>query len=352
MKNLYFIFPITGPNNGVKVISNHIKRSIFNNNPISVRTINTAQAEDFSNFGKFSTKKVFHFFKLFKSLFIIEREDMVYVNVTPSGFAFYRDLIILFLCSFRTTNITAHIHANGLEKKVKIYNKFLFAKLKIIVINVDQKGKLDSLKLNTFLVPNSLPDYFENTPIRPLQEAGIKLIYLSNISKPKGIERLIKIAEVISSKKLDCILNVFGGALSETEKCTIKDLDLKYDFLNYHGPILDEREKYDNLLKNDALLFLSDENYEVYPLVYIESLMSGLPILTTKQIVSDNFSKIGVADILNENTDNFEAIITNYLEDPQQFHNRKIKSRDAYKQNYSYNNFIQQIEKIILHDKN
>lgn len=351
MKALYFIFPITGPNNGVKIISNHIRDSIFVGYPIKVNVINTAQAEDYSNFGKFGPKKIVRFFKLFKELFRIRREDIVYVNITPRGFAFYRDFLILLFSSLRTTNITAHIHSNGLEKKISRLNKFLFKKLKIIVINKDQKKKLDEFNLNTFLVPNSLPDYFNPNPeIFPLDEE-LKLIFLSNISKEKGIDRLERVSEIISVNEIKCHLSIFGGALTIPVKNKINNLNERYDFLTYHGPISQENKKYEALSNNDALLFLSDENYEVYPLVYIEALMAGLPILTTRQIVSEDFIDLGVLDELDRNLDNFEATVSNYLQNLKQFHERKKRARKVYCNKYSYEDFIEKIEKIILSEK-
>ncbi len=350
MKTLFFIFPITGPNNGVKVISDLIKNAIFSNDKsITVSVIDTSQAVDFSSFGKFSVKKVFYFFKLFKQLFTIKRTDMVYMNITPKGYAFYRDFITLVLCSLKTTNITAHIHANGLEKKIKKYNKFLFYKPKIIVINVDQKHKLDILGLRTFLVPNSLPDYFKAKPKTAGSTEELNLIYLSNVSKEKGAYRLKRIAEIISVAKIKCNLNVYGGIMSEDVRDIINELDRKYIFFRYHGVISEDKEKYDCLSRNDVLLFLSNEKYEVYPLVYIEALMAGLSIITTNQIVSNDLMNYGAANILNENTENFESIITKFVDAPQLLEKQKENARIAYQENYSFPHFIKSIENIILY---
>lgn len=350
MKILYFIFPITGPNNGVKVISNHIAQSIFkNNDAISISRIDTSQAVDFSNFGKFSFKKVFLFLRVFKELFRIKRRDIVYMNITPRGFAFYRDLVILAICTLRTSNVTGHIHANGLENNIKTYNKFLFDKIKIIVINVDQKVKLDKVGLRTFLVPNSLPDYYRSNFYKTSPKEQINLIYLSNISNKKGVYRLQNIAHTIASSKLECKLDVYGGILSDKDKEVIGALDLQYDFFNYYGPITEEIVKYNALSKNDCLLFLSDENYEVYPLVYIEALMSGLAIITTNQIVSDNLCNFGVANMLDENTDNFRAIISKFLDAPELLEKQKKAARMAYLRSYSFLDFTDSIENIILY---
>lgn len=351
MRTLHYIFPITGPNNGVKVISNHIRESIFNNEPISIRAIDTAQAKNFSNFGKFGFTKVVHFFEVFIKLLAISKNDLVYINVTPRGYAFYRDLLFLTVCSLKAKNITAHIHANGLERKVKKYNRRLFCKLKIIIINRDQKNRLDKLGLRTYLVPNSLPDFF-NDHYKPKNLGeGLNLIFLSNISIPKGINRIEKISEIISNSKLNCTLNVYGGALTKSDKNKIEFLNQKHDFLNYHGPIIEVGDKYDALSQNDLLLFLSDENYEVYPLVYIEALMAGLPILTTNQIVSKDLAALGVSDTLNVDLGNFESCIKYYLYNPNEYQNRKRMARNVYSRRYSFSSFIENIEKIILSEK-
>ncbi|MDW5289005.1 glycosyltransferase [Formosa sp. PL04] len=347
---LFFIFPISGPNNGVKVISNHIKNSLFTNTNITIRELNTAQAKDFNNFGKFNLEKVSSFYSLFKKLFLIKKQDIVYLNFTPKGFAFYRDLIILLVCSFKTKNITAHIHANGLEENLKFYNKFLFTKIKIIVINQSQYANISPFCPNTFLVPNALPDYFQNDDLKVAVNKEINFIFLSNLSKEKGINRLIKIAEILENEKINCKLNILGGALSDEDETSIQTLNFKYKFISYFGPVKEDATKFANLAANDVLLFLSDENYEVYPLVYIEALMSGLPIITTKQIVTNNLHELGVAFILKNDSSNLVDILNDNFKGSDNLEVLKKKARFTYLENYSFKNFIKSLEKILLYD--
>ena len=346
---LFFVFPLSGPNNGVKVISNHIKNGVFSNGKLIIHPIDTAQAKDFNNFGKFNLKKIITFFKLIKQLLIVKSSDYIYLNLTPKGYAFYRDLIILALCKVKTRHITGHIHANGLENNIKWYNKFLFNSIKIIVINQHQKKKLRDFCPNIFLIPNVLPDYFKNKKINFKKNEKINFIFLSNISKEKGLNRIIEIADMVFLERIKCNINVYGGALTDVEKRKIESLAAKYDFVNYYGPIINEEEKFISLLNNDVLLFLSDENYEVYPLVYIEALMSGLSIITTNQIVSKNFQKLGIAKILNNDLSNFINIIDDFISFSRD-KNIKVKARNVYLEKYSFDNYIERIEEVILYD--
>lgn len=347
---LYFIFPMTGPNNGVKIISNHIRQAIFKNKEISIFNIDTAQATGYNNFGKFSFNKILFFLSILKKILYVKNSDYIYFNLTPKGYAFYRDLIILAVCRIKTPNVTVHVHANGLEDNVKWYSKFLFSKIKIIVINENQKRQTIKFCSNTFLVPNALPDYFKNKSIKHKINKDVNLIFLSNISKEKGVNRIIELSKILYNNNITCKLNIFGGVLTDIERDKIENLTNKYNFVKYYGPIIDDDKKFKYLLKNDVLLFLSDEDYEVYPLVYIEALMSGLPIITTNQIVAKNLCNLGVAQILNNDLSNFIEIIKKFANNSKEFKNFKERARKTYLENYSFENYIKKIEKIIFYD--
>jgi glycosyltransferase involved in cell wall biosynthesis len=343
--SLYFIFPVTGPNNGVKIISSYIKNNLVFENKIEVITIDTAQAEDYNSFGKFSFKKISGIFKILASLFKIRKKDLVYLNFTPKGFAFYRDLLVLMVCCFKVSNVTIHVHANGLEDKIKGYNKWLFAKTKIIVINEAQNKALSGFAQHCFLLPNALPDYYDSRTIKYREAGEISLIFLSNISKEKGIYRLEKLAKIVQERDIKCIINVFGGILSEQDKKVVDKLKAQFTFLTYHGALKNEQEKFEALQLNDALIFLSDENYEVSPLVYIEALMSGLPVFTTKQVVAKSMFEKNVAFILNKDLDNFEDILNNFITNKKEL---KVKARDTYLNTYSFTTYMNELKNILL----
>ncbi|WP_053976506.1 glycosyltransferase [Mangrovimonas xylaniphaga] len=346
---LFFVFPLSGPNNGVKVISNFIFHGFLERYKFILRKIDTAQANNFNSFGKFSFKKVMNIFSLLKKIYSISNEDVVYLNITPKGFAYYRDLILLFCCFKRTENITLHIHANGLEKKISFYNRHLFAKSKIIVINKRQMELISPFCDNVFLVPNALPDNYCGDRLSVKKELGIRFIFISNLSKEKGVGRLRDICKELSDKNVHCELNVFGGALSENDLLDVRELGLRYSFFKYNGPISDEKEKNEILKESDVLLFLSDENYEVYPLVYIEALMNGLPIISTNQVVIEDLLNLGVASVIGEDLSGFDKALS-WLGQNEELISLKEKCRETYLKNYCFEGFMNKIENIIVHE--
>ena len=196
---IYFCFPVSGPNNGVKIISNHILTNFLADHSFDVLVVDTAQAKGFSNFGKFSLSKIIYTLKIFSKLIKVKRADLIYLNLTPKGFAFFRDLCMILICKIKGGKVTAHVHANDLENNINLVTRCVFKNVKIIVINELQHEKLKDLGSNVYLVKNALPDFFNISTFKHKSIGSkIKLLFFSNLSKEKGIFRLISIIRLIA----------------------------------------------------------------------------------------------------------------------------------------------------------
>lgn len=347
-KKMHFCFPISGPNNGVKIISTHILNHFLNDNYFNVRVVDTAQATGFSNFGKFNINKLLLTLKLFSKLFKVKHKDLIYLNLTPKGFAFFRDFCMILISKIKRGNVTVHIHANELEKKINPFTRQLLKGVKIIVINRLQYNNLKPLHLNLFLVKNALPDFFLQPPyIRKFDKDKIKLLFFSNLSKQKGIFRLESMIRSIGNSDLDCEVNIYGGVLDKSHETIFLNLKTEYKFINYFGSINDEIEKYKAFQDNDFLLFLSDQNYEVSPLVFIEALMSGLPIITTKQVVSNEIIDQKCGYHISDAPSELISILQNHRSTGFNHNELKLKCRKTYLEKYSFENFMKEIKTII-----
>lgn len=347
-KTIFFCFPLSGPNNGVKVISTHILKSLSMDKRFSLQTIDTAQAKGFNNFGNLNFNKILQTIPLLKKLWQVNNQDIVYLNLTPSGFAFYRDLMMIVICKIKKGNITIHVHANGLEHKLNIITNYILKNIKIISINQSQFNKINQYHKNTFIVENALPDYYQNNFILPNNGEKIRLLFFSNLSKKKGLDRLIALIKLLANKDLYYEINICGGILSKKDENIFIDLKKKYNYINYFGPITDDRIKFGFLSNSDFLLMLSDPGYEVSPLVYIEALMSGLPIFTTPQEVSKKIVASGCAFEINDTFDNLIEITSRFHQNKTALMDLKHYCRAKYYSNYSFEDFIAQISNILL----
>ena len=233
-----------------------------------------------------------------------------------------------------------------LEKKINFLTGIILKGVKIIVINTDQLNKIQKKHQEVFLIKNALPDYHNNA-LEPKFNNKIRLLFFSNLSKEKGLFRLIDVARKIDESNISCELNICGGILNSDFKSIIDKLVFTYNFVKYHGSITDEKEKFLFFSESDFLLFLSDINYEVSPLVYIEALMSGLPIISTEQIVSPDIVNSGNMFILREDLGKIVSILSNYNKSFNELSQLKKKSRNYYLKEYSFENFVYEIENVL-----
>ncbi|WP_322971467.1 glycosyltransferase [Faecalibacter sp. LW9] len=340
MKNkILVIFPIKGPLNGVKVITKNLLHHW--ENKIDYNLIDTAQAKDFNDFGKFSIQKVFVVLHLIWKVILNYSHQKAYINLSVKGFSFYRDItLITFLLMFRV-KVTAHIHANGLEHvKFNLFKKII-NKTHLIVINDYQYHHLKEYK-NIHVVYNSLPDYYHSKPLVKKQNEKLRILYFSNLSLSKGTQKLQDFIEEINPIGDQVEIKICGGILDSESLEICKNIQ-KYNFVEILDPIFDEDQKMSLFKDSDVFLFLSDENYEVFPLVYLEALMNGLVIMTTKQVVSDLMISNGNGiEYKIKNRPFIETLLKgNKLKEMQE------KSRNVFLKISDFEKFSTQIIKII-----
>ncbi|MEO1013468.1 MAG: glycosyltransferase family 4 protein [Bacteroidota bacterium] len=354
MRNkLYFCFPIKGPNNGVKIISERLMQYLSEKDDIRIKAIDTSQAKNFKNFGKFNIRKVSQSITLLFKVVFLENSCYAYLNLTPVGFAFYRDMALIAIFRLKNCRINVHLHANGLERRINFFTRTLLRKTRIITINHYQQKVLLEKNLQSRVLPNALPDYFEKEGIEPEYSKSecLQLLFFSNLSKEKGIDRLVRIVEEMKRMGVPYELRICGGSLNEATELKLKKLLSKSKNVQYLGPIRDERKKIALFLESSFLLFLSNVNYEVYPLVYIEALMCGLPIISTEQVISARLEEMGCLYTLRDIPSDLSRILSNHSKKIEGKLAVRKRCRDTYKLNYNFVNYVEALIDIIFDDE-
>lgn len=345
MKRLFVISPLTGPVNGVKIISKQIINRFLATDSIKVKTIDTAQAKSFEDFGKFGVAKIFFIKQIIKEIEVIKKEDFVYMNFSTKGFAFYRDYYILSKVLSKSKNVTLHIHANGLEKKKRFFSSSKFKNVKCILINQKQYEKIDFFE-KKHLLSNALEDYYNGHFINKRNRESIKILFFSNLSKPKGVQSLYEFCEFCTKNNKDFDITICGGILdsfSEEKMRLIRQLNNKK--ITILPPITDEEQKMELFSQADFLLFLSDSYYEVYPLVYIEALMNGVSVITTQQYVSEEIISGKTGSLFD-----LEQAVAFIEEKKDKLDDLCSANRTKFEKNYNFTDYFSTIKKYILNE--
>lgn len=143
--------------------------------------------------------------------------------------------------------------------------------------------------VKTVVIPNSLPFY----PQQASSCENKQVIFVGRFNEQKGLEYLIKTWEGVYQKHKDWALHMYGQGEQEIMlNHLIEDAGLG-DVVIVHQPTKNIIEKY-----TDSSLFLLTSRFEGLPMVLIEALACGLPV------VSFN-CPWGPADIIRDGEDGF-----------------------------------------------
>ncbi|MUH71343.1 hypothetical protein [Psychrosphaera haliotis] len=93
------------------------------------KAINIGLANDASDVNSLSISKLLKFIKLLGSVWLYSfkvRPDQIYASISPTGGAFIKDFMFLFVAKLMKIPIKFHIHGNGISN---FYNKKVYRKL-------------------------------------------------------------------------------------------------------------------------------------------------------------------------------------------------------------------------------
>ncbi len=288
------------PIHGVSVMNKIIKESKLINDSFECDYINLATAKNINDLQKGFVYKYFltvgiAFRAIYKMMF--NRYDYVYITVFPWGFAFIKDSLIVLIARIFRLKPILHLHTHGFKRSAeksqfrkKLY-KYVFKNVEVICLSPFLIEDIELIYSGAvYILPNGIPQVnFENN--YKVTQGPVKLLYLSNLIKGKGILLLINAIEKLVESGYTIKLRVVGseGDLSylDLEKL-IKEKKLK-EVIELIGPKFGE-EKYAEFRNADV--FILPSNYDTFGLVLLEAMQFGVPCIST------NIG--GIPDVLGE----------------------------------------------------
>jgi glycosyltransferase involved in cell wall biosynthesis/GT2 family glycosyltransferase len=120
----------------------------------------------------------------------------------------------------------------------------------------------------------------EKTPARG---GPVRLGFLSNLIPEKGIDRAIEVTRLLRADKRDVVLAVAGPALTpDTQRMLARAKDELGTAFEYRGAVYGA-QKAAFFASLDVFLFPSRYANEAQPLVVLEALAAGVPVLATQR---------------------------------------------------------------------
>jgi glycosyltransferase involved in cell wall biosynthesis len=362
---IVIVGPVPPPYHGVSLVTKMILASQLKEQ-YHLTHLDTSDRRTLANIGRIDLRNVWLSIKHIYALTEIitkNKADIAYIPICQTVKGLLRDMCFIALCKMKKMKVVVHLHGGYLRrlyKKSNPFGKLLIRKVCEYVNAAIVLGK--SLRQifkdlvppeKIFVVPNGIDDLYNNDMdcLFVRRDGNKKVLFLSSLRKSKGyFDVIYAIPQVL--KFCNSVEFVFAGEC----RCTKSDKRHILDFLNYNdlnaranfiGVVIGE-EKAKLLINSDIFVFPTFYKYEGHPLVILEAMAAGLPIITTdrgaiRETVVDGENGFIVE---KQNPKQIAERIIQLLEDVDLRKKMGKKSRERFLKYYTKDKFINRLASV------
>jgi glycosyltransferase involved in cell wall biosynthesis len=203
-----------------------------------------------------------------------------------------RDLALLPFCYLTSRSVVLHFHAGGIANALPTFGSGLRALVRFVysraegAVSLTQFGRQDPESLGirqVAVVPNVLDDEYVEMP-RADRSGRVQLLYVGHLCEDKGTPQLIAAFGSVAERFPMADLVLMGEPIAPF---THEEMDSLIEAAGVgdrvHRPgVVSGDDKWHFFAATDLFVFPSQAPYESFPLVLIEAMMWGLPIVTTR----------------------------------------------------------------------
>ena len=218
------------------------------------------------------------------------RPDLVYLTFGPTGGALLRDLIIVWICRLFGKRVCLHLHGTGLAKRNSRYYRWAYRSLLgegwLILLAESLYPDVAAFipRERCLVLPNAVSGP-EATQGRVCTGRVKRILYLANYQPAKGLLTAIDIFAVLAPDFPELELHLVGAYSKRWSEPQMRDYLGRLPpavgaRVHVHGPLFGAA-KQQALARAD--LFLYPSRHDAFPLVLLEALAHGLPLVSTAQ---------------------------------------------------------------------
>ncbi|WP_282122585.1 glycosyltransferase family 4 protein [Algibacter mikhailovii] len=359
MKKVLLIGPVPEPTTGVSLANKVVIQNIEKSGKFKIDYINTAYQKFEENHGSFSLDKVVFFLKTNLEIPKIFQNDIIYITPGQTFFGVLKYLMFICISKISKKELVIHIHGNYLGKqyemlsglKRKVFSSILKLTNKGIVLSellmnnmtpfIDEK---DIYQLYNFVEDDIINS--EKAPINVEDSNTLRIFYLSNLMKEKGIFDLLEALVVLEKQGIDFHAKIAGNIdkSSELKINTYLDKLKKVEFCG----VVKGKAKQDLLNWGNIFILPTYYSMEGQPIAILEAMSTGNLVLTTKHAGIPDIFKAGENGFYVDKNSASSIVdklkyVKNNLDEMKKIseHNKSYA-----KKKYTVKNFIDNIEVI------
>lgn len=352
------------PVHGAAVINDSIRKSALINRNFCTYYLNITTASSIRDIGGFSIKKIFSSLNLYLAFIlklVLNKIDLVYLTLSPTGIAFYKDSVYIIIAKIFSKKVIVHLHGKGVRdnyfaSSIKFLYKFVYKNTYVIFLSQLLSNDIPEVFLckKKYILNNGISN--DGFVLRSFtSNSKLRIVFLSNLVLEKGILLFLETCYELKKLKVPFEAHIGGAPYDLAEQDLVKYLrenSLEGEVI-YCGPIYGKGKS--ELLREADILIFPTRN-EAFPLVLLESLKYGIIPVTTsvggiRDIVED-----GISGFIFDKYDPLESaiLIKNLYEDADR---RKVISKcgqESFIQRFKFEIFEEDLNKIIkdvIYDK-
>ena len=331
---------------------------------LHVLRLRMAYSSGEADVGKFGIGKLMHLMGLIlKSWWILLRNRpcfIYYPPASPNLIPVLRDIVYLFAVRPLSRGIILHYHAGGLPAYIASLNPFLrcFAQFAYgraqasIEISKSEMGPgVAFAAKNKFHVANGLDvPKMASDPENHPDARTLRIFYMAGLRETKGVMDIVHTAAELKSRGMEFIFDVAGPWQEEDTRVSFEAAVQKADVGDYivmHGRITGD-DKW--ALYRDASLFFFPSYYESenFPLVLIEAMAFGLPVVATHWRGIPQMVVEGETGILCDvrSADQFADALVAVMTDTKSRERMSLAAQARYVSKYTQDAFLSGMRKV------
>lgn len=294
-----FIVPLPPPVHGSSMVSQSIKESSVLNETFEMDFVNLSTSRRMEEIDKRSwalyARKAVRFIGAYAKTFWLlasHRYDLCYLAITCHGVGFLKDAPFVLLCKLFGRKVVIHQHNKGMVKDVDrpIYRWLLpmvYRHTKVILLSWRLYVDIEKVvkREQVMICPNGIPDTnCSKTSVERHNDVS-HILFLSNLIVSKGVLVLLDALNILKERGYQFVCDFVGGETKElngrrfAHEIETRGLE---GIAVYHGRKYG-KDKEDFLQMADMLVFPTYYFNECFPLVILEAMMYGLPVISTDE---------------------------------------------------------------------
>lgn len=333
-----FVMQLPPPVHGTSMMNKYILDSDQVNSAYEYQVLPLKFVNKVSEIGSFSFQKIYLMLGFVLRLFKTIRKfkpDIIYFTIAPFGFAFYRDALFVSVIKLFSGKLVLHLHGKGISQEAqakwkRLIYRSVFRNTHVITLSKTLDYDIASVYSGKpYNLGNGIPVHESANSEIKLNSGRdtVKLLYLSNLVKSKGILDLIDAIELIKNDDLNFELNLVGNSSDisiEEVKLLIAQKGLQ-NLVHVLGPMYGD-DKWEILRKSDVFVFPTYYKNECFPLSILEAMQFGCVVVSTNNgAIEEMIGGCGVV-VAQRDTNALSQEIRSLI---QNSNKRKILSKEA-----------------------